>query len=140
MSVTETTNHSPLPSVSEGARMSFLPALFPGCVLRGENAVYDWASRFSPTYTGALWDFRTDDRGVRYMAPLGYDTFKVEQSMNGFEGEMSADAYGIFCTVMGLSQMLQVHQDNEDLFANFERLRDHAYDHPESEALIAALD
>jgi hypothetical protein len=140
MSEPETLTNIPVRSLAEHERVGFMPALFPGCYIFGENAVYGWADRFSREYSGGLWDFRTDDAGVRYLVPLGYDTFNVEQSMNGYEGQMSADAYGIFCTLMGLSQMMERHQDNEALFANFETLREFAYEHAEARVLIAALD
>ena len=137
---TETLTNNPVRSLAENERVGFLQALFPGCLIFGENAVYGWADRFSQDYRGGLWDFRTDDAGVRFMVPLGHDTFKVEQFMNGFEGEMLAEAYGIFCTVMGLSQMLERHRDNRALLENFERLREFAYEHAEARALISALD
>lgn len=126
--------------VPEERRMTFLPKLFSErWLLRGENAVYDFMTQLSSDYGGGLWAFVERDGQPLYMAPDTDKRFRVSWWGNGYEGEVSADAAGIIACLFALSHLSMRH-GSEHLAEAFERLRDFAFEHAESSAILAAID
>ena len=69
-----------------------------------EPLVYATADRLSVDYTGGYWDFYALSNGRFYMAPSGDITFHVSCE-NGFEGELSAVAFGITACLYAYSHL-----------------------------------
>jgi hypothetical protein len=89
-----------------------------------ESFVFDTAGSLSREYDGGLWDFYTLSNVGFYMAPRGRGTYRVACG-NGFDGELSSDAFGVTCCLYAYS-LLSFSSD--DAFAevyaeNFHRLR-----------------
>ncbi len=108
---------------------------------RLEPAIFGLAENLSEDYTGAYWDMYTLSNGGFYMCPSSEDLFSVS-SMNGFQGQMSADALGItaclfaynhlsFCRIDGFEEVCAKHYD---------LLRDFMLEHPEAGVILRAID
>ena len=126
--------------VTEDARIGFLQSqLGAKCVLF-EMTVYSLADRFSPDYSGGFWQFFTLTPEGFYMAPDGDERFKVSNDMNYFEGEMSADAFGLALCLFALSHMSFAPDAPQVLAERFHQLREFALDHAEAGAIFGFLD
>lgn len=127
-------------------RSTFLPYLFGRDYLNGELNVYAYARQYLPGYDGGEWHFYTLHVGGGYMAPAGEGRCKVCNSDNGYVGEMSADAAGIFVTAMVLNHrcFMWHRRDEEELSQHlsqrFDELRRYIDCHPERLAILSALD
>ena len=106
-----------------------------------EPLIYATADRLSPDYTGGYWDFYTLSNGGFYMAPAGNAVFRVICE-NGFEGELSADAFGITACLYAYSHLsFSGMLGFADTCAQqYHWLRKYALDHPEAEGIMAAID
>jgi hypothetical protein len=72
------------------------------------------------------------------MAPA-HRAFLLE-APNGFSGKVSAETAGIIATLYALSE-LSFQYPTQDRFATrFHQLRAYALDHPQVEAIFAAID
>lgn len=123
----------------EAERMEFLPRLL-GMrnLMRGQNKPFEWADRLSNDYKGGSWKFFDLSNGGWYTAPAGDKKYNVQQNMNGYEGEMSADAFGITCTIFTLAELMQ--NGDEKLIAQYGALLAFATGHAESSAIFGAID
>ena len=123
----------------EAERMEFLPRLL-GMrnLMRGQNKPFEWADRLSKDYGGGSWKFFDLSNGGWYTAPAGDKQFNVQQNMNGYEGVMSADAFGITATIFTISELMQ--GGDEKLINAYHKLLDFADQHAESPAIFAAID
>ncbi len=72
--------------------------------LQLEPFVFSMASLLSEDYGGGYWVFYTLDNGGFYMAPDSDGQFQVI-SENGWEGFMSADAFGITVCLYAYSNL-----------------------------------
>ncbi|MCX7084927.1 MAG: antirestriction protein [Methylococcales bacterium] len=108
---------------------------------RLEPAIFGLAENLSEDYTGAYWDMWTLSNGGFYMCPSCEDLFSVS-SMNGFEDQMSNDAFGItaclyaynhlsFCRIDGFEEVCAEH---------YYDLRDFMLEHPEAGLILRAID
>jgi hypothetical protein len=105
-----------------------------------EPLIYATADRLSTDYTGGYWDFYTLSNGGFYMAPAG-DTILHVCCENGFEGELSADAFGITACLYTYSHLSFSGILIADMCAQqYHGLREYALDHPEAEGIMAAID
>ena len=127
--------------VPESERMSVVDKLF-GIfyVLKLEPAVFSMAERLAADYHGAYWEFFTLNNSGFYMAPRSKNMFSVICE-NGYEGQLSADAFGI--TACLYSYSLLSFGDGE--FAqrcgqHYHLLRDWAMAHVEARAILRAID
>lgn len=112
-------------------------AYFP---LQLEPFIFSMASRLSEDYVGGYWGFYTLGNGGFYMAPESGPRFQVI-SPNGWEGFMSADAFGLTVGLFGYSNL----SFGEGAFAEkcgeyYHLLLDFAMQHPEVGAIRAAID
>ncbi len=62
--------------------------------LKIEPTIYHMADDLSPDYHGGYWHFWRLSNGGFYMAPSSPATFEV-LAENGYQGTLSADAFGI---------------------------------------------
>jgi hypothetical protein len=109
--------------------------------MRIEPVVFAFAERLSTDYTGGFWDFFTLNNGAFYMAPAGDGRFHV-LCENQFEGNLSADAFGITVCLYAFSNL---SCSGPDAFANicfdhYHWLREYMMEHQEVEAILAATD
>ncbi|MFP4891239.1 antirestriction protein [Paraburkholderia sp. EG304] len=133
--------------VPESRRLGFLPGLFgERRMIRGEALVYAWANRLSPDYTGGLWNFYKLSNGGAYLAPTRPERFNVAAIGSGYEGEMSADAFGVVVTLFALGQVaFEVAEsargaDSDKLVDSYHALRSFALDHAEAASILRAID
>ena len=127
-------------------RLKFLPDLVGNnYFLAFERGVFNAMTEATDgRYTGGFWEFLRLETG-------GYVRVQTKekqmmQSLNGWRGEMSADAAGICITLTILSHLsFKAHSDGRqaemELISNhFHSLREWSYDHPEAEAIVAFCD
>lgn len=106
-----------------------------------ESFVFDTASSLSSAYSGGFWNFFALSNGGFFMAPNAPAKFEVA-AFNGFEGELSAEAFGIAVTLSALS-LLSFNPDEKfsELCAKqYYLLRDYMLSHPEAQQILAVLD
>ncbi|NHN38965.1 antirestriction protein [Pseudomaricurvus alcaniphilus] len=106
-----------------------------------EPTIYAFADRLSEGYRGGYWLFYTLSSGGFYMAPESDTPFQVTCD-NGYEGELSADAFGITVCLYAYSH-LSFHRDIwlSELCANhYHWLRECMLEHPEARVILAAVD
>ncbi|TDP74075.1 antirestriction protein [Roseateles toxinivorans] len=108
--------------------------------MRLEPTIFGLAGQLSPDYDGGFWHFHALSNGGFYMAPARDTKFSV-LSENGFDGSMSADAFGITVCLYAYSLLAF----REDAFAevcaeHFHLLRMLALNHIEATSILAAID
>ena len=128
--------------VSEDQRLSFIENRFGiHFPLAIEPTVYAFADRLCADYAGGYWNFYTLSNGGFYMSPEGKETFHL-CCENTFEGDLSADAFGLTCCLYAFSHLS--FSDSEDLGQlcgqHYHWLREAVMDHPESGKILAACD
>ena len=105
-----------------------------------EPLVYATAEHLSADYTGGYWEFYTLSNKAFYMAPSAEHRFHVIAE-NGFEGDLSADAFGITTCLYAYSHLSFSGLLIADVCANqYHWLREYALEHPEAAAVMAAAD
>lgn len=147
--------------VPDGERLGFLPKHFGSRrYLKGENAVYNWMGALCPDCRGGYWDFLELSNGGFYMRPADCPPrasppgcppgasaaarphrmlVRVESNKsNGFEGDVSADAAGVIATLFALNYLVCGGAD--ELTDKYYALREFALGHPESAAILGAID
>lgn len=108
--------------------------------LRLEPAIYGFAEQLSGDYHGGYWHFYTLSNGGFYMAPDDDQFFQVS-SENGWEGELSADAFGIAACLYAYSHLSFAEGDFGDLCArHYHWLRECVLGHAEAGGVLAAID
>ena len=102
-----------------------------------EPLVYTFAGNLSNNYNGGYWEFYTLSNGGFYMAPDSDKPFNV-CCENGYEGTLSADAFGITCCLYAYSHLSFT---DEVFIDHYYWLREYMLDsHPEAEAILKAID
>ena len=105
-----------------------------------EPAIYLFADRLSPEYRGGYWHFYELSNGGFYMAPDD-KSFDVA-SENGWDGRMSADAFGICCCLYAYSHLS--FSSNEELVElcvrHYHLLREYMFEHNEVKEILRAVD
>ncbi|WP_319586759.1 antirestriction protein [uncultured Desulfobulbus sp.] len=107
---------------------------------RVEPRIYVTAGRLSTDYRGGYWLMYRLENGGFYMAPDA-DAFQVV-CMNGYEGPLSGDAFGITVCLYayselcfsGISRLVEVCSEQYHL------LREYMFEHPEVAAILRAID
>lgn len=106
-----------------------------------ESFAFDTAGSLSKQYNGGLWNFYSLSNGAFYMAPSQVDPFKVVCE-NGFEGLMSADAFGITVCLYAYSQLSFSGNPefSKTCAEQYHSLREFMLEHAEVKAILAATD
>ena len=109
--------------------------------MRIEPFIYTVTERLSSDYQGGYWEFYTLSNGGFYMAPSTDRSFHVI-CQNQFEGDLSADAFGITVCLYAFSNL---SFSGPDAFADicndqYYWLRDFMMTHPEVGAILRATD
>jgi hypothetical protein len=109
--------------------------------MRIEPVVFSFAERLSTDYTGGFWDFFTLNNGAFYMAPAGDGRFHV-LCENQFEGNLSADAFGITVCLYAFSNLSFSGPDAfaDICFDHYHWLREYMMGHPEVGKILGATD
>jgi hypothetical protein len=137
----ETTSTITRAIVPEDHRADFVDALFGiAYPLQLEPAVFTFASKLSSTYRGAYWSmYALSNRGW-YMYPDDDDLVAVRCD-NGYEGTMTADAFGVVCVLYAFSHLSFGDNAMANTYArHYHLLRDFAAEHGEAAAIFAAID
>jgi hypothetical protein len=127
--------------IPDNQRASFAAKLFGARFIFLESFVFDTASSLSPDYDGGLWSFHGLCNGGFYMAPREPKSFCV-QCANGFDGGLSAEAFGITCCLYAYS-LLSFSADEafaETCAEHFHKLRAFALQHEEARQIVQAID
>ncbi len=101
--------------------------------------MFDWARRLSTEYSGGLWSFHSLSNGGFFAAPEMTGPVAVSWYLNGYEGQMSAEAFGIVVTLFTLCYMAETFA--VDLYVEkYHALRDFAQQHAERQEIFKAID
>ena len=127
--------------LAEGERADFVHALF-GLYfpLKLEPTIFNMAGMLARDYSGGYWQFYEIGNGGFYMAPDVDHGYEVSCE-NGFEGTMSADALGVTACLYAYSHLSFGEGRFAEVCADqYHLLREYALDHPEADAILAAID
>lgn len=106
-----------------------------------EPAIYHFARDLCQDYQGAYWHFYTLNNAGFYIAPDSTEPF-CTISENGFEGQVSADAFGVIACLYAYSHLS--FSDNPELSrlcsSHYHHLREFALEHDEATAISRAID
>lgn len=129
--------------VPDHRRLAFLPAAFTTqMMMRGEAMAFHEADRLSESYRGGSWDFYTLSNGGYYLAPVHPARFAVRVVSNGYDGEVSADAFGVIVTLFVYGALVWINDDTlQAKYSNhYHQLRAFAIQHAERDAILSAID
>jgi hypothetical protein len=106
-----------------------------------EPYAFDSAGALSEQYDGGYWEFFALSNGGFYMAPTSRNTFRVVCA-NGFEGDLSADAFGITACLYayGLLSFAADEKLAEECARQYHWLREYAGTHAEAAGIWKATD
>lgn len=105
-----------------------------------EPMVYRFAEQLAESYTGGYWHFYRLSNDGFYMAPNLDETFKIVAE-NGYEGSLSADAFGITaCLYAYCNLSFNDGSFGENCTLHYHWLFDYAMQHPEANVIRAVID
>lgn len=127
--------------IPEAKRAAHVAKLFGARFIYVESFVFDTASSLSPDYSGGYFKFIGICNGGFYLAPTQPKKFRVICA-NGFEGVLSADAFGVTCSLYayGLLGFSADEAFGQVCGEHFHWLREHMLDHKEAAAILQAID
>jgi len=97
--------------------------------------------RFCDSYHGGIWQFYTLSNGGAFMAPEadGDEPWSLFNTMNGNDGELSAEAAGIAVCLMVYNHHA-CRTGCDAMTEHYYRLRDYALNHAECNAIMHIID
>ena len=99
-----------------------------------------WAKRLGDDYDEtSRWEGRALSNKGFYLVPGSRLTHSVSVAGNGYEGTMTAEAFGITLSLFALGQIANTTEEDNDIRL-YHALRDYALDHSESVEIMAAID
>ena len=105
-----------------------------------EPTIYGMADRLAPAYEGGYWHFYSLSNGGFYMAPATHTFFGIRCD-NGFEGKVSADAFGITACLYAYSNLAFDQGPFAQVCAeHYHLLREFMMEHAEARAILRATD
>lgn len=128
--------------LNESERINFTAKLFGAHFpLRLEPFIFDMAGSLSRDYNGGYWNMYELSNNGFYMAPESNTPFQVS-CMNGYEGKLSADAFGITVCLYAYSNLSfsDIPELAETCAEQYHLLREYMFDHPEVEGILRAID
>ena len=127
--------------VNQEKRLDFLPYHLGDWAIKFENETFSWADSLCLNYTGGYWEFYSLNNGGFFIAPDMESDVEMFVSGNGFSGKISSEAAGIITTLFSLGSLAFDHYEISDIFSiKYHQLRDYAKTHPESVAILSAID
>jgi len=122
-------------------RLEILPTFFGADFLRVEMALYSHLQKMCEEYNGAYWYMYKLSNGAMYLAPaIENRKLRLTVDTNGYSGEVSGDAAGLITCLFVFNALCWKYPQRQDYVDLFYKLRDFAFDHPEAEEIIAAID
>ena len=110
------------------------------CGMRVEPTIYNMAGMLSTDYHGGYWEMYRLSNGGFFMEPAADAPFQVA-AQNGYDGSMSAQAFGIVVCLYTFSSLSFGRDDFADVCAEqYHLLREYAMDHAEVRDILAAID
>ena len=108
---------------------------------RLEPFIFDMAGSLSRDYRGGYWNMYELSNGGFYMAPDSDIPFQVS-CMNGYEGTLSADAFGITVCLYAYSNLSfsDIPELAETCAEHYHLLREYMLEHQEARGILAAID
>ncbi|HCM1946031.1 TPA: antirestriction protein [Salmonella enterica subsp. salamae serovar 30:g,m,s:e,n,x] len=101
---------------------------------------FAWAKRLGDEYEEtSRWEGRALSNNGFYLVPNSRLTYGVSVAGNGYEGTMTAEAFGITLSLFALGQIANTTENDSDILL-YHALRDYALDHSESVEIMAAID
>jgi len=128
--------------IAEDQRINHKAALFGfDFPLHLEPFIYFMADTLAKDYNGGYWNFYNFFQGGFYMAPSSDKPFHVSCE-NGFEGDLSADAFGIVVSLYAYSHLSfsGPGKFSETCAEQYHLLRDYMFEHPEVSSILKAID
>lgn len=128
--------------LSQSERSDHVDALFGlAFPFQLEPYVLQMAGDLSPDYRGGFWEFYALDNGGLYMAPESELPFRV-RCPNGFEGELSGDAFGLVACLYAYCHLSFVSSKPAATAhaRMYHRLREYVMEHAEVDAILQATD
>ncbi len=108
--------------------------------LKFEPFVYGMASQLSADYDGGYWHFYSLTTSGFYMAPSSDTPYRVSCE-NGFEGSISAEAFGIVCCMYAYSHLSFGDGEFAETCAEqYHLLREFMFEHAEVASILRAID
>lgn len=101
--------------------------------------VFKYAHAFSKDYQGDFWKAWQLSNGGAFMTPKTRKNYPICVPGNFYEGNMSAEAFGITVSLFALGEISWTTEQDADIDA-YHALRDFALDHAEATAIMAAID
>lgn len=128
--------------VADKQRMELTAELFGiNFPMRLEPFIYIMADKLAEEYKGGYWEFYALINGGFYMAPNTDTSFHV-CCENGFEGNLSADAFGIVCSLYAYSHLSfgEPGKFAETCAQQYHLLREYMFEHAEVRTILQAVD
>jgi hypothetical protein len=127
--------------IDDSAKARHARKLFGVRFLWIESFVFDSASSFSSAYGEGSWDYFTLSNGGFYMAPVDDKTFFV-QCANGFDGEATAQAFGIISCLNAYAFLVLSSDQSfgQQCADHWHLLREFALEHVQVKSILAAID
>ncbi len=107
--------------------------------MRIEPAIYDFAGMLSSQYRGGYWEMYRLDNGGFLMHPRADTPFLVS-AQNGYEGSLSAQAFGIVVCLYSYSHLSFTPALSDVCGEQFYLLRALAVEYAEARGILAAID
>ena len=127
--------------LTDSQRGNYAARLFGARFVYLESFTFDTAGSLSNDYDGGYWHYYALSNGAFYMAPAHEGVMRVA-SDNGYDGEMSADAFGITCCLYAYSLLSGSPNTAfaEMCTEQYHLLRAYMAEHEELGAILAAVD
>ena len=128
--------------LNETERIEYTAKLFGAHLpFRLEPFIFEMAGSLSRDYSGGYWNMYELTNGAFYMAPDEDTPFRIK-CMNGYEGTLSADAFGITVCLYAYSNLSfsEIPELAENCTEQFHLLREYMFEQPEVERILRAID
>lgn len=127
--------------VAEDQRLDITAKLFGNHFpLHLEPFVFFMADTICEEYNGGYWEFYSLSDGGFFMAPTADTPFHVSCE-NGYEGDLSATAFGIVCCLYAYSHLSFSEGEFAQTCAeHYHLLRQYMFEQPEVDAILRAVD
>ncbi len=121
-------------------RMDFYPTFIRKQAMLFEGMVFRYMEEYCTPYSGGYWNFYALSNGGFYIGLNRKESgiMQVENHLNFYKGEMSADAASIGINIFALCDCAS--RGSQLLVDAFHHLRDYANIHPEREQILAFID
>ena len=101
---------------------------------------FAWAERLGDEYDEtSRWEGRALSNNGFYLVPNSRLAYGLSVAGNGYEGTMTAEAFGITLSLFALGQIANTTEDDRDILL-YHALRENAWEHSQSVEIMAAIE